>query len=118
MGDNPRPLLYDSEYSVILASRKSNSSLILSRIVGRYCESGDILIKKVYLPNDLKKGDLLGVPCTGAYCYSLSNNYNYVPRPPIISIEKNQCKLIIRRETSEDMLLRESNKILTLEPKL
>ena len=80
MGDNPRPVLYDADYSAVLASRSLTGEHILSRIVGKHCESGDIVVRNVYLPPAVSRGDVLAVPATGAYCHSLSSNYNYLTR--------------------------------------
>ena len=82
MSDNARPALYGAAYSARLASRTSSAEPALARVVGRHCESGDIVVDAEYLPGDTTPGDLLAVPATGAYCFSLASNYNYVPRPP------------------------------------
>lgn len=81
MSDNPRPVLYDAQYTAVLASRMTQSDAIISRVVGKHCESGDIVVKDVYLPDDVAAGDLLAIPATGAYCWALSSNYNYLTRP-------------------------------------
>jgi diaminopimelate decarboxylase len=107
MSDNPRPVLYDADYSAVLASRASQDAGVLSRVVGKHCESGDIVVKDVYLPNDVSAGDLLAVPGTGAYCWSLSSNYNYLTRPAVVAVAEGQARLIVRRETEEDLLARD-----------
>ncbi|MEU3042507.1 diaminopimelate decarboxylase [Streptomyces diastaticus] len=104
MSDNIRPALYDGVYSTVLADRASTAEPMLSRVVGRHCDAGDIVVRDDYLPADVHIGDLLAVPGTGAYCRSLSNNFNHVPRPPVIAVHEGQARVIIRRETDEDML--------------
>lgn len=86
MSDNARPVLYDADYSAILASRNSSADPQLSRVVGKHCESGDIVVRDVYLPADVAAGDLLAVPGTGAYCWALSSNYNYLARPGVVAV--------------------------------
>ncbi|MDP9616457.1 diaminopimelate decarboxylase [Streptomyces demainii] len=104
MSDNIRPALYDGVYSVVLAGRHSDAEPMLSRVVGRHCDAGDIVVRDDHLPGDVRIGDLLAVPGTGAYCRSLSNNFNHVPRPPVVAVSRGEARLIIRRETDEDML--------------
>lgn len=107
MSDNPRPVLYDADYSAILASRTSDAAPELSRVVGKHCESGDIVVRDVYLPEDVAAGDLLAVPGTGAYCWALSSNYNYLPRPGVVAVRDGSARLIVRGETEEDLLNRD-----------
>ncbi|MHA7262901.1 diaminopimelate decarboxylase [Arthrobacter sp. TMN-37] len=107
MSDNPRPLLYGADYSAVLASRSSDAPPALSRVVGRHCESGDIVVRDVYLPSDLRPGDLLAVPGTGAYCWVLSSNYNYTPRPPVVAVSGGRARLIVRGETEDDLFRRD-----------
>ena len=104
MSDNARPALYDSVYIARLASRRSDAAPILTRIVGKHCESGDIVIDREFLPGDIQPGDILAVPATGAYCWSLSNNYNYVPRPPVVAVHGGASRLIVRGQTEDDLL--------------
>ena len=104
MSDNIRTALYDAEYTVQLASRVSDSGAVLSRVVGRHCESGDIVVRDCWLPADVTAGDLLAVAATGAYCRAMASNYNYVPRPPVISVRDGQAGLVLRRETVNDLL--------------
>ena len=85
MSDNIRTALYDAEYSVVLASRESTAEPVLSRVVGKHCESGDIVVRDAWLPADLAPGDLLAVAATGAYCRSMASNYNYLPRPAVVA---------------------------------
>ncbi|WP_427171436.1 diaminopimelate decarboxylase [Arthrobacter sp. 92] len=107
MSDNPRPVLYDADYSAILASRTSGAAPQLSRVVGKHCESGDIVVRDVYLPEDVAAGDLLAVPGTGAYCWALSSNYNYLARPGVVAVRDGSARLIVRGETEEDLLNRD-----------
>ncbi len=108
MSDNARPVLYEADYSVALASRASGAPAVLSRVVGKHCESGDIVVKDAYLPEDVARGDLLAVPATGAYCHSLSSNYNMLTRPAVVAVHGGQARVIIRRETEEDLFARET----------
>jgi diaminopimelate decarboxylase len=110
MSDNIRTALYDASYECVLASRASEAAPVLSRVVGRHCESGDIVVRHAWLPSDLAPGDLLAVPATGAYCRSLASNYNHVPRPAVVAVsargngERGAARPIIRRETLDDLL--------------
>jgi diaminopimelate decarboxylase len=105
MSDNIRTALYDAEYVCALASRASDAAPMLSRVVGRHCESGDIVVRHAYLPSDLAPGDLLAVPATGAYCRSLASNYNHVQRPAVVAVGAGAARTIVRRETLDDLLL-------------
>ncbi len=107
MSDNARPALYGAQYSARIASRVSDAAPALARVVGRHCESGDIVVDAEYLPGDVAPGDLLAVPATGAYCFSLANNYNYVPRPPVVAVSHGQARVIVRAETIDDLLARD-----------
>jgi diaminopimelate decarboxylase len=105
MSDNIRTALYDAAYECVLASRGSAAPPMLSRVVGRHCESGDIVVRHAYLPADLAVGDLLAVPATGAYCRSLASNYNHVPRPAVVAVRDGaDPAVIVRRETLDDLL--------------
>ncbi|AWZ03534.1 MULTISPECIES: diaminopimelate decarboxylase [unclassified Streptomyces] len=104
MSDNIRTALYDAEYSVILVSRTSDAEPVLVRVVGKHCESGDIVVKDAFLPADLAPGDLLAVPATGAYCRSMASNYNHALRPPVVAVRDGAARVIVRRETEEDLL--------------
>lgn len=107
MSDNARPALYGAEYTATLASRVSDSEEVLSRVVGKHCESGDIVVNHALLPDDLAVNDILAVATTGAYCYSLSSNYNYLARPAMVSVSGGKAKLMIRAETESDLLARD-----------
>ncbi|MFJ9642554.1 diaminopimelate decarboxylase [Streptomyces sp. NPDC101206] len=104
MSDNIRTALYDAEYSVTLVSRTSDAEPVLARVVGKHCESGDIVVKDAYLPADLAPGDLIAVPATGAYCRSMASNYNHALRPPVVAVRDGAARAIVRRETEEDLL--------------
>ena len=104
MSDNIRTALYDAEYTVALASRSSSAPLVRSRVVGKHCESGDIVVRDALLPSDIVPGDLLAVAATGAYCRSMASNYNWIPRPPVIWVRDGASGTILRRETVEDLL--------------
>jgi len=104
MSDNLRPALYDAQYFVSLANRTSSAPKISSRIVGKHCETGDILIREIELESDIVPGDLLATPATGAYGRSMATNYNHVPRPPVIAVKDGKARVILRRETEADLL--------------
>ncbi len=104
MSDNIRAALYDADYSCTLASRASGAQPVLTRVVGKHCESGDIVVKDEFLPGDVTSGDLIAVPGTGAYCRGLSSQYNHTPRPPVVSVRDGTARLLVRRETVADLL--------------
>ena len=108
MSDNARPALYGAQYSARIASRRSDAPPALARVVGKHCESGDIVVDAEYLPGDVAPGDLLAVPATGAYCFSLANDYNYVPRPPVVAVTGGTARVIVRGETIDDLLARDA----------
>ena len=107
MSDNARPSLYSADYFPILASRVSSAPAALSRVVGKHCESGDIVVRNCYLPGDINPNDLIAVAATGAYCHSLASNYNYVTRPAIVAIKDGKVKVVLRAETEADMFARD-----------
>jgi diaminopimelate decarboxylase len=104
MSDNIRPALYGAAYSATLASRASAAPPALARVVGKHCEAGDVVVKDEFLPADVQPGDLLAVPGTGAYCRSMASNYNHVPRPPVVAVTGGRARVIVRRETEDDLL--------------
>ncbi len=104
MSDNIRTALYDADYSCTLASRRSDAPPLLVRLVGRHCEAGDIVVKDEFLPGDVHPGDLVAVPGTGAYCRSMASNYNHVLRPPVVAVADGSARVVVRRETLEDLL--------------
>jgi len=107
MSDNLRTAMYRADYSVTLANRTSDADPMLVRVVGKHCESGDIVIRDAYLPSDLCAEDILAVAATGAYCHSLSNNYNGLARPAVVSVRGVEMTEIVRRETLADLLSRD-----------
>jgi diaminopimelate decarboxylase len=104
MSDNIRTALYDADYSCAVASRASSAEPVLARVVGKHCESGDVVVKDEFLPSDLAAGDLLAVPGTGAYCRSMASQYNHVPRPAVVSVRDRTSRVLVRRETVDDLL--------------
>jgi diaminopimelate decarboxylase len=104
MSDNIRTSLYGAEYDVRLLSRASDATPVLSRVVGKHCESGDIVVRDTWQPEDVTPGDLLGVAATGAYCYSMSSRYNLIGRPAVVAVRDGRARLILRRETVDDLL--------------
>ena len=107
MSDNVRPSLYGADYSVRLANRSSDAEPALVRIAGKHCESGDIVVHADYLPGDVRPGDLVGVPATGAYGWAMASNYNYLGRPPVVAVIDGEARIIVRGETEEDLLARD-----------
>jgi diaminopimelate decarboxylase len=108
MSDNIRAALYQADYSVRLANRTSNAAPALIRLAGKHCESGDIVVRADYLPSDVEPGDLAAVPATGAYCWSLASNYNYLGRPAVVAVKDGAARVIVRRETEADLLSRDT----------
>jgi diaminopimelate decarboxylase len=104
MSENMRTSLYDAEYFAVLANRTSQAPLAQSRVVGKHCETGDIVIRDIDLPADIAPGDLLATPATGAYGRSMASNYNHVPRPPVVAIKDGKARVIVRRENEADLL--------------
>ncbi|HSV37328.1 MAG TPA: diaminopimelate decarboxylase [Nocardioidaceae bacterium] len=104
MSDNIRTALYDADYSATVASRRSEAAPTLARIVGKHCESGDIVVKDEFLPSDVAPGDLVAVPGTGAYCRAMASNYNHALRPPVVAVKDGVATVVVRRETEEDLL--------------
>ncbi len=104
MSDNPRPVLYGSGYESFLPRAVTADRTRRARVVGKHCESGDVLLFDAALPADVAVGDLLAVPVTGAYGHSMGSNYNKVPRPPVVFVADGQARLVVRRETYDDLL--------------
>ncbi|WP_163513659.1 diaminopimelate decarboxylase [Fodinicola acaciae] len=107
MSDNPRPSLYGAHYSVVLLGRKADTAQERMTVVGRHCEAGDILAEDAPLPADVRPGDLLAVPASGAYHFPLASNYNLVGRPPLIAVRGGRARVLVRRETINDILARD-----------
>ena len=104
MSDNARPALYEADYCARLANRDSDAAPALARVVGSHCESGDVVVDADWLPADTAPGDLLAVPGTGAYCFSLSNHYNYFERPAVVAVRDGASRTLVRRVTIHDLL--------------
>jgi len=106
MSDNLRPMLYDAKYTAVIADRPDATPDTTVTVAGSHCESGDILIRDVELA-DPRVGDILLTPATGAYGHSMANNYNGMPRPPVIFCEDGEATVVVRRETWDDLMLRD-----------
>ncbi|SJM57628.1 diaminopimelate decarboxylase [Gulosibacter sp. 10] len=104
MSDNIRPALYGSNYCARLANRVSEAAPQLVRVVGKHCESGDIVVHDDYLPEDVAPDDLLAVPATGAYCWSMASHYNYLDRPAVVAVRDGSARTLVRRITIDDLL--------------
>ena len=104
MSDNPRPVLYGSGYEALLAREPKASRPLTIRLVGKHCESGDVLIEAASVPKDLHVGDILVTPVTGAYGSSMASNYNKVPRPAVVFVRDGVARIVVRRETLDDLL--------------
>ncbi|WP_344836096.1 diaminopimelate decarboxylase [Actinocorallia longicatena] len=104
MSDNLRTALYGAEYTAALVSRESAAAPMLCRIVGKHCESGDIVVRDLWLPEDIAPGDLVAVAATGAYCRSMASNYNFLPKPAVVAVRDGKGRVIVRRETPADLL--------------
>jgi diaminopimelate decarboxylase len=104
MSDNIRPALYAAQYHAEIVGRSSDAEPLLARVVGKHCESGDIVVHEVRLPGDVRAGDLLAVPATGAYGRSMASNYNLLTRPPVVAVRDGGSRVLVRRETVEDLL--------------
>jgi diaminopimelate decarboxylase len=104
MSDNIRTALYDARYTAVLASRTSTAEPKNVTLCGKHCESGDIVVHDVPLPADLAPGDLVAVPASGAYHRSMASNYNHVPRPPVVAVKDGASRVLVRRETEDDLL--------------
>ncbi|MEX0767928.1 MAG: diaminopimelate decarboxylase, partial [Microthrixaceae bacterium] len=105
MSDNPRPVLYGSGYETFLPRAASSRREMPIRLVGKHCESGDLLVREGLVPADLSIGDVIATPVTGAYGHSMGSNYNKVMRPAVVFVADGQARLVVRRETLEDLLL-------------
>ena len=104
MSDNPRPVLYDSGYEAFLPARAEADRTEHARVVGKHCESGDVLINDAMLPNGYAVDDVLATPVTGAYGHSMGSNYNKVTRPPVVFVRDGIARLVVRRETFADLV--------------
>ena len=104
MSDNIRPALYGADYAVRLANRKGSDETRLSRVVGMHCESGDIIVHECQLPADIRRGDVLAVPVTGAYGRTMASNYNQALIPAVVGVSEQGAHVMIRRQTIDDLL--------------
>jgi diaminopimelate decarboxylase len=104
MSDNIRTALYDADFTCVLANRVGAEGQILARVVGKHCEAGDVVVKEAWLPEDVRPGDLLAVAATGAYCRSMASTYNHVPRPAVVAVRDGDSRVLLRRETLDDLL--------------
>ncbi|WHT18339.1 diaminopimelate decarboxylase [Crossiella sp. CA-258035] len=104
MSDNIRTALYDAVYDCRLVSRGVEAEAVLSRLVGKHCESGDVVVRDCWLPEDIAPGDLVAVAATGAYCYVMASSYNRLPRPAVVAVRDGEHRLVLRRETEDDLL--------------
>jgi diaminopimelate decarboxylase len=104
MSDNARTALYDAQYTAVIAQRASEAPSVHSRLVGKHCETGDIIIRDIQLPSDIAPGDLVATPATGAYGRSMASNYNHVPKPPVVAVNNGKARVIVRRENEADLL--------------
>ncbi len=104
MSDNPRPVLYGSGYEAFLPREPDAPRRLRARVVGKHCETGDVLVAEACLPSDLAVGDVLATPVTGAYGYSMASNYNKVPRPPVVFVADGAARVVVRGETLDDLL--------------
>lgn len=106
MSDNIRPALYGADYFALLASRVSTAPPVLARVVGSHCESGDVVVNSVLLPADVRRGDVLAVPVAGAYCFALSSNYNYLPRPAVVGVAAPGCRVHVPGQSIAELVAR------------
>ena len=104
MSDNPRPVLYGSGYEAFLARAVRSERPLRARVVGKHCESGDVLVPEAALPADVAVGDLLVTPVTGAYGYAMASNYNRLPRPAVVFVGDGSARLVVRRESFDDLV--------------
>jgi diaminopimelate decarboxylase len=107
MSDNPRPALYGARYTVRRVGRASDAPMRTATVVGRHCEAGDVLAEGVELPDDIRAGDVLAVPASGAYQMSMASGYNMTGRPPVVAVAEGRPRLLMRRESFEDLRLRD-----------
>jgi diaminopimelate decarboxylase len=104
MSDNPRPVLYGSGYEAFLPRAVTADRPRLVTVVGKHCVSGDVLVRDARVPVDLAVGDVLATPVTGAYGHSMGSNYNKVPRPAVVFVAGGTPRLVVRRETLDDLV--------------
>jgi diaminopimelate decarboxylase len=107
MSDNIRPALYGARYEALLANKADVPADHVVTIAGSHCEQGDILIKDVSLPASVQRGDVLAIPATGAYGFSMASNYNRFTRPPVVAVMDGRARVLVRRETYDDLIARD-----------
>jgi diaminopimelate decarboxylase len=107
MSDNPRPVTYGARYETFVPARAAAPRPLVATVAGKHCEQGDLLVKDAHLPADLAIGDVLATPATGAYAYSMASNYNLVPRAAVVFVEGGNARVVVRRETFEDLVARD-----------
>ena len=107
MSDNPRPVTYGARYEAFVPARAAAARPFVVSVAGKHCEQGDILVKDAHLPADLAVGDVLATPVTGAYGYSMASNYNLLPRPAVVFVREGNTRVVVRRETFEDLVARD-----------
>jgi diaminopimelate decarboxylase len=104
MSDNPRPVLYGAGYEAYLPTRINEPRPLVCSVAGKHCEQGDLVVADARLPEGVRVGDLLAVPVTGAYGYAMASNYNKVPRPAVVFVREGKARVVVRRETPEDLV--------------
>nr|MDQ2725601.1 diaminopimelate decarboxylase [Actinomycetota bacterium] len=104
MSDNPRPVLYGSGYEAFLARHARGARPFVATVVGKHCESGDVIVRDAHLPASVAVGDVLVTPVTGAYGHSMASNYNKVPRPPVVFVSEGRTRLVVGRESYDDLV--------------
>jgi diaminopimelate decarboxylase len=107
MSDNPRPVMYGARYEAFLPARAASPRPTVVTVAGKHCEQGDILVKDAHLPAGLAVGDVVAIPVTGAYGYSMASNYNLLPRPAVVFVRNGHARVVVRRETFEDLVARD-----------
>jgi diaminopimelate decarboxylase len=107
IGDNPRPALYGAVYEAFLPARVTAARSLVATVAGKHCEQGDFLVRDARLPADVAVGDVLATPVTGAYSHSMASNYNLFPRPAVVFVDDGQARVVVRRETLDDLVARD-----------
>ncbi len=107
MSDNPRPATYGAAYEACIPARVGEARPFVATVAGKHCEQGDLLVRDAHLPADIAIGDVLATPATGAYGYSMASNYNLVPRPAVVFVHDGHARVVVRRETLDDLVVRD-----------
>jgi diaminopimelate decarboxylase len=108
MSDNPRPATYAARYEAFLPARVGRERGLVATVAGKHCEQGDLLVRDAHLPDDLAVGDVLATPVTGAYAHSMASNYNLLPRPAVVFVKDGASRVVVRRETYDDLVSRDA----------